>query len=76
MVEFQIPVLLGDNGKEAEADTITAEDEAEDDVVAVDAVVEAAVDDEEEMEDEEDVEDVELEVVDVTGFFAQSQSVS
>lgn len=69
VVVFQMPVLLGDDGRDAEADGTAMEDEVGEDVIAVaDAVVEPATD--------EEVVDVELEVADVTGFFAQSQSVN
>lgn len=61
-------MLLGEDGIEAEADGITVEDETGEEMVSVeDAIVDAA---------EEAVEDVELEVVDVTGCFAQSPSVN
>lgn len=75
MVAFQIPVLLREVGRKAEADGVTVEYETGEEVVPIeDAVIEAAAD--EEIVDEEDVGDVELEVVIVTGCFAQSLSVN
>lgn len=70
VVEFQMPVLLGYVGRDAEAEGVDVEDVVSGNVVTVeDDIVETVADEEKEV-------DVELKVVDVTGFFAQSQSVN
>lgn len=64
-----MPVLLGYDGRDAEAEVLAVNDELEDkETLVEDAAIKEAAD--------EDDDVVELVTVDVAGFFAQSQPVN